>query len=569
MNDAPDSRTAGAGEGSGAEAGSAAVARVWAWMRESRLGLVTMALVVGTGAGFGALGFRLLIYGLTWVATGYTQFGQQGRVGSIHLPLLGIWFLLVIPVAGGLLYGPLISRFAREARGHGVPEVMIAVAEDGGRIRPQVTVVKALASAVCIATGGSVGREGPIVQIGSALASSVGQVVRVSESRLRILVACGAAGGIAATFNAPITGAFFGFELILRELSIDALCAIILSAVTADVICQAFFGSAPFFSQIPHNLTLGHDTNYLLIVVLAVVAGLIGVGFKTILYKVEDVCDALWKRRPEWARPAIGGIALGVVLLVLPQMYGIGYPVMHMALAGHYTLWFLLVLMVAKMFAASLTIGIGGSGGVFAPSLFTGAMAGTAFGIVAGHVFGPAVGSPPIYGVVAMGAVFAAAAQAPLTSIASVLEMTGNFGLALPVMIAVAIAAGLSKRLTHGTIYTTKLLRRGMDIERPTPATLFRNSHRCGHHAALRPRSCPERAPSGRGLRRVGHRFAGRPHRRGHHHTSSAGAPAGRDPRTGPPPARALRPRRAARAVFGQEASHRLDHRARRVASRC
>ena len=174
----------------------------------------------------------------------------------MHLPWLGIGFFLLIPVVGGLLYGPLIQRFAREARGHGVPEVMLAVAENGGRIRPQVSIVKALASALCIGTGGSVGREGPIVQIGSAFASSLGQLVKMSESRLRIIVACGAAGGIAATFNAPLTGVFFAFEIILREFSLDALFATILSAVTADLVSRAFFGSAPFFAQIPHNLSI-------------------------------------------------------------------------------------------------------------------------------------------------------------------------------------------------------------------------------------------------------------------------------------------------------------------------
>ena len=296
------------------------------WLRTSRLGMVVMAVLIGAGAGLGAVGFRWLIFGATWLATGHEQFGQMGRVGSLHLPWLGIWFLLLIPVVGGLLYGPLIQRFAKEARGHGVPEVMIAVAEDGGRIRPQVTVVKALASAICIGVGGSVGREGPIVQIGSALASSAGQVVRMSESRLRILVACGAAGGISATFNAPITGVFFGFELILREFSIDALFPLILAAVIADVIGRAFFGSGPIFAQMPHNLVLPHDPDYLLVVVLGLAAAFIGVGFKTVLYAIEDVCDRLWKGRPEWCRPAVGGIVLGALLLALPQMYGVGYP---------------------------------------------------------------------------------------------------------------------------------------------------------------------------------------------------------------------------------------------------
>ncbi len=432
-----------------------------------------MALIVGALAGLGAVLFRWLIYAFTWLATGYQQFGQQGRVGSLHLPGLGIWFLLVIPVLGGLLYGPLIQRFAREARGHGVPEVMLAVAENGGRIRPQVTIVKALASAICIGTGGSVGREGPIVQVGSALASTLGQLVRMSEGRLRIIVACGAAGGISATFNAPITGVFFGFEIVLREFSLDALFGTMLAAVSADLVGRAFFGSGPFFAQVPHGLAVSHDYVYLLIALLGIGAGLVGVGFKTVLYRLEERADVLWHGRPEWARPAVGGLALGAVLLVLPQMYGVGYPVMNNVLAGHEALWFLVILMLGKILAASLTLSIGGSGGVFAPSLFTGAAGGMAFGTVAEHVFGPAVGPPALYGVVAMGGVFAAATQAPLTAIASVVEMTGNFGITLSVMLAAGIASAVSKRLSYGSIYTTKLLRRGIDIERPRATSVL------------------------------------------------------------------------------------------------
>ena len=443
------------------------------WLRGSRLGLVVMALLVGAGAGLGAVGFRWLIFAFTWLATGHQQFGQQGRVGSLHLPWLGTGFLFLVPVLGGLIYGPLIQRFAKEARGHGVPEVMLAVAENGGRIRPPVTIVKALASALCIGTGGSVGREGPIVQIGSAFASTLGQIVRMSETRLRVIVACGAAGGIAATFNAPITGLFFGFEIVLREFSLDALFATSLSAVTADLGSQAFFGSAPFFSGIPHDLLVPRDATYLLVAVLGVLSGLIGYGFKAVLYKLEDTVDHLWQGRPEWARPAVGGIALGALLLALPQMYGVGYPVMDKAIAGHFVLWFLILLMIGKVAATSLTLSIGGSGGVFAPSLFTGAMAGMAFGSIAHHLFGHTFGSIAIFAVVGMGATFGAAAQAPLTALASVIEMTGNFTLILPVMLATGIAAAVSKRFSYGSIYTTKLLRRGIDIERPRAASVL------------------------------------------------------------------------------------------------
>jgi chloride channel protein, CIC family len=468
-------------------------APVTRWLRESRAGLFVIALLVGVGSGLGAVVFRYLIYFFTWLATGHSQFGQQGYVGSSHLPWLGLAFFVIIPVVGGLIYGPLIYRYAREARGHGVPEVMIAVAENGGRIRPQVSVVKAVASALCIGVGGSVGREGPIVQIGSALASSFGQWVRMPENRMRILVACGAGGGIAATFNAPITGVFFGVEIILREFSIDALFTVMLSAMIADAVAIPFLGDKPFLHGFPPGIHLVHPADYLLVAALAVVAGLIGLLFKTVVYKVEDLWDTAWKNRPEWARPAIGGIALGLILLALPQMYGVGYPVMYKAVAGNYVLWFLLVLCAGKIIACSTTLGIGGSGGVFAPSLFIGVTSGMAFGEIAGHVFGPAAGQPALYAVVAMGAVFASAARAPLTSVASVVEMTGNYALTLPVMLAVAIATAASRALSYGTIYTTKLLRRGQDIDRAAPWRAFGDLKAAD---AMRPFAVPMPVPA-------------------------------------------------------------------------
>jgi CIC family chloride channel protein len=453
-----------------ANAGAAArpAARAWVraggWLRGSRSGLFAIAAVVGAGAGLAAVGFRYLIYFVTWLATGHIKFGQNGYVGSSHLPWLGLGFFVVIPVVGGLLYGPLIYWYAGEARGHGVPEVMIAVAENGGRIRPQVSLVKALASALTIGTGGSVGREGPIVQIGSALASSLGQWVRLPEDRMRVLVACGAGAGIAATFNMPIAGVCFGIELILREFAIEAISAVVVSAMVADLIAQQFLGSAV------HGIS-----SYLLVALLAVVAALIGQAFAKILYATEDLCDRVWKGRPEWARPAVGGVLLGLVLLALPQMYGLGYPVLEKSVAGGYALWFLIVLAAGKMIASSLTLGIGGSGGVFAPSLFVGATSGAAFGDIAGHLLGPAAGPPALYAVVAMGAVFASAARAPLTSLASVIELTGDLLLTLPVMLAVAISYFVGRAVSYGTIYTTKLLRRGIDIDRASPPDVMRD----------------------------------------------------------------------------------------------
>ena len=440
------------------------------WLRGSAGGLIALAVVTGAGAGAGAVAFRYLIELFTWLFTGRDDFSDAGRVASAHMLLLGPFFLLLVPVIGGLIYGPVVDRFAREARGHGVPEVMLAVAEKGGRIAPQVAVVKSLASALCIGSGGSVGREGPIVQVGSALGSTVGQWLRLPESRLRLLVACGAAGGISATFNAPIAGVFFAMELILRDFETEAFGAVVLASVTSAVIGRAAFGNQPFLALPVFQVS--SPLEFVFYAVLGVVAAAVGVGFTRVLYGLEDLCDRVW-RGPEWLRPAAGGVLLGLLLLALPQMYGVGYPVLQKGIGGGYVAWFLLVLLAGKMVATSLTIGIGGSGGVFAPSLFMGAMLGTAFGD-AMHALLPGLTAPAgAYGLVGMGAVFAGAARAPITAVLIIFELTGDYSIVLPLMTAIVLAAAMSSRLSKDTIYTLKLRRRGIDILRGRPVNLM------------------------------------------------------------------------------------------------
>ncbi len=437
------------------------------WIRSANAGLLAMALLVGAGAGGGAVAFRWLIKAFTLVLSGHTDYSAAGGAANPLVPGLGRWFVVLAPVVAGLVYGPLVQRFAREARGHGVPEVMFAVARSGGRIAPQVAVVKALASALCIGGGGSVGREGPIVQIGSALGSTLGRGVRVTEPRLRVLVACGAAGGIAATFNAPLAGVFFAMELILRDFTAAAFGMVVASSVTASVIGRAAFGNTPFLT-LP-VFTVSHLLQYPLFAALGLLAGLVGVAFSRILYGIEDGCDAVWQRvrGPEWARPAVGGLVLGGLLLALPQMYGVGYPVIGSGIAGRYGIAMLLVLMFGKVVATSLTIGIGGSGGVFAPSLFVGAMLGSAYGQLIQHLLPGLAGPAGAYGLIGMGAVFAGAARAPITGVVIMFELTGEYSIILPLMAAIILATGLSHLLSHDTIYTRKLLRRGVDIDEP------------------------------------------------------------------------------------------------------
>ncbi len=436
-----------------------------------RAGLLILSLLVGVGAGFGAVVFRYMIEGLTKAFSGYASYAAHPHAANPHVLGLGRWFVVAAPVLAGLLYGPLVYRFAREARGHGVPEVMVAVARHGGRIRPQVAVVKAVASALCIGGGGSVGREGPIVQIGSALGSTLAQACRLDERRVRLLVACGAAGGIAATFNAPLAGVFFAMELILRQWGTQSFGMVVLSSVTASVIGRAILGDSPFLT-LP-SFHVDHVVQYPLFALLGVLAGLIGVVFSRVLYAIEDACDWAW-RGPEWLRPAVGGLLLGGVLLVLPQMYGVGYPVLGRAVAGGYTVAFLVALLVGKLVACSLTIGIGGSGGVFAPSLFCGAMAGAIFGDAVHAIAPHSGGSVGAYALVGMGAVFAGAARAPITAVVILFELTGEYTIILPLMLAIVLASGVSQLVSADTVYTRKLLRRGIDIDEPADAGMRR-----------------------------------------------------------------------------------------------
>lgn len=440
------------------------------WLHAAPGGAASLGVLIGLGAGAGAVAFRYLILWFTEAFSGTRDYSAAGRVANPHVPWLGIAFVVVAPIVGGLLYGPLIARFAPEARGHGVPEVMVAVAEHGGRISPKVAVVKSLASALCIGSGGSVGREGPIVQIGSALGSTIGQIVRVPPARLRLLVACGAAGGISATFNAPIAGVMFALELILRSFEAELFAVVVLASVAADIVGRAAFGNQPFL-PLP-GFRLVSFAEYPLYLGLGVAAGFVGVGFSRVLYAVEDLCDRAWP----WSnafRPAAGGLLLGLLLLALPQMYGVGYPVLEGAVSGRYVIGFLLLLLVGKMLATSLTIGIGGSGGIFAPSLFLGAMLGAAYGQVANDLLPHRTAAAGAYALVGMAAVFAAAARAPITSVLIVFELTGDYRIMLPLMCATVVATTLSSVLTRDTIYSLKLRRRGIDLARVAEPTLL------------------------------------------------------------------------------------------------
>ena len=430
--------------------------------------LMGTALLVGLGAGLGAVVFR-------WLIDTVQDLFFDALPAAV--PALGDWVLVLAPAVGGLVVGPMIYFFAREAKGHGVPEVMEAVVLRGGRIRPIVVVIKSLASSISIGSGGSVGREGPIVQIGSALGSTLGQMLHMSDERIRNLVACGAAGGIAATFNAPIAGVIFALEVILGQFSVRYFSTVVIASVTASVVGRVAFGNVPAFAVPEYQMASPWEL--VLYAVMGVLAALVAVAFTRILYFFEDLFDN-WKGFPEYLKTPVGGALLGLGGLLFfrlnqnPGMqvpgdpvafFGVGYDAMEWALLGKGTVLLLLGLLVVKILATSLTIGSGGSGGVFAPSLFIGAMMGGAFGYAANALFPNVTAAPGAYALVGMAAVFAGAARAPITSILILFEMTDDYRIILPLMLATVISTILAEHLSRESIYTLKLLRRGVRLE--------------------------------------------------------------------------------------------------------
>lgn len=439
--------------------------------------LLFLAICVGASTGLAAVLFIELISFIH-------RFAYGDLAGLI--PGLGRFWFIIIPVVGALLGGPIIAFFASEAKGHGVPEVMQALIQRGGRIRPRVAAAKILASALCIGSGGSAGREGPIVQVGSTLGSTLGQWLRLSDDRIKNLVACGAASGIAATFNAPIAGITFAIEVLLSELQIRVFGNVVIAAVAASIVSQFFLGSEPAFS-VPAYV-MHSNWEILLYALLGLLAALVGIFFIKLLDSFENFFDNM-ADVPQMMKPAIGALLLGILAYFyphissmtsvfpddsrlgfplidnVPHVYGSGFDFIAQVLVGNASFGLLFMLIFLKPLATSFTLGSGNSGGVFAPSLFTGAMLGGAFGYVVQYVFPDMHLEIGAYALVGMASVFAAAARAPLTAMLIVFEMSNDYNLILPLMAAGMTASFVAQGLHPESIYTIKLIKRGIRFE--------------------------------------------------------------------------------------------------------
>jgi len=418
--------------------------------------MIIIAIIIGVLAGFAAIGIRALIQ----VISNISFTGDGNLLENI---MSTSWYLIIlIPIIGGLIVGPIIHFFAPEAKGHGVPEVMQAILLKGGVIRGRVAFVKTIASAITIGTGGSVGREGPIIQIGASIGSIIGQFFRVPSRRLKTLVACGAAAGIAAAFNAPIAGALFAVEIILMDFAVAQFSPIVISSVMATVISRGFEGDFAAFIVPKYELISPYEIGFYFI--LGALSGVVSYLFIKALYFSEDYFDSKLKF-PNYLKPVLGGLGVGIIALTFPQIMGVGYDTINNALFGNMIWYIALALVFIKILATSLTLGSGGSGGIFAPSLFMGAMLGYFFGSFVHQYFPDITASPGAYALVAMGGLVAGTTRAPITAIIIVFELTNDYHIILPLMITCIISTILSARFSRESIYTLKLLLRNIGIK--------------------------------------------------------------------------------------------------------
>ena len=444
--------------------------RAGSLFRHHRFGLYILAVLVGLASGLGAVLFRLGIDAWSQLLSGADDYTVSMGPSVGLLAPLGTWFVLVTPVLSGLLTGPLMSRLGRTPTGHGVAGVIWSTRHGDGTMAPLPALATTTSAALTIGGGGSVGPEGPIAELGASTASVIGRGLQLPRLSIRHLAAAGTAAGIAAAFNAPLAGAFFALEVVLMGFSADAFIVIVLACVSSTVLSHHLLGTTLSLS-LPY-LDLSGDAQLGWVALLGVMGGGVGIGFMRLRFIMLDALTRAWQRLgvPVWARPGIGGFAVGAVLLVLPEMYGESSAALNRALAGRYALTLLLVLCVAKMMATSLTLGMGFVGGVFAPSLFIGGTLGAAFGTLVAPSYAPAAG---VFGVIGMGAVFAGAARAPMTAVLLIIEMTGQHALLLPLMLATVLATFISRFLSRGTLFTEELRRRGEDVEDPMTTTLL------------------------------------------------------------------------------------------------
>ena len=412
------------------------------------------ASLVGLAAGYGTVLFHdalTLVYELLFV-----------KLHSVYAAWGGAKYLVALyPALGGLLVGVLTVYIAPDSKGHGVPDVIKAVIARGGYIRSSLIFTKTIAAAFTIGSGGGAGREGPIVQIGATVGSAIGQFFKLSSDQLRTLVACGAAGGIAAIFNAPLGGVMFALEVIIGDFRVRTFSPIVISTVLAVAVSRSYLGNHPTF--VPTNYELVSNNELIFYLLLGMMSGVVSVWFSKVMFSVESFFERL-KRIPRVFHPAIGGLGVGIMLIWLPSIAGYSYEINNLAIIGQANILILALVFILKPIATGLTLGSGGTGGVFAPALKAGAAFGGIVGIVLHTMFPAYTASSGAYALVGMGAMLAGTMHAPLTAMLMVFEVSDTYQVILPIMFAAVSSAVIAKLFMPQSIYTIPLEKEGIEI---------------------------------------------------------------------------------------------------------
>jgi len=446
--------------------------------------MLVLAVGIGLLAGFCNYAFRQTIEFINYLVI--VQ-GKEMLSISFETWSLSRFAVVLFPLAGGLLMIPMRHFFAKDLS-FGFAHFLEKVNLRGGKVPGRTVLTRGLASAITLGTGGSAGQEGPIAQIGGALASSIGQTFRLSGDRLKVLVACGAAGGVAATFNAPIAGVFFAQEIVLlASFELTSFTSIVVASAMATVVSRALLGNPPEFYVPPY--VIGHYGELLLYVLLGLVVGLLAPLFTRVFFHIKDRFAAL--ALPPLYRPLLGGLLVGLIGIAFPQVFGNGYGFIEKLLHGE-GVWYLLLALVAfKAVATAITIGSGLPGGVFAPSLYLGATTGGAFGGLIATLF-PNLGiSPGAYALVGMGAFLSAVTHAPMTAIFLLFEMTASYQVIVPIMLTCVIGTSISRHLKGESIETEELVRAGINLEAGKEQNIMR-SLKVGEVMVKDPETVPE-----------------------------------------------------------------------------
>ncbi|MEE2980765.1 MAG: chloride channel protein [Pseudomonadota bacterium] len=414
-----------------------------------------LAVALGILAAYGSIVFRLGI----GLVQKFAFDSESERLFSAANQLAW-WQIMLAPALGGLVVGLFVHFVMPGRRNQGVSDVIEAGALHDGRMPLWAGIGAALASATSIGFGASVGREGPVVHLGATLSSWIARQFRFGHSTALTLLGCGVASAVAASFNAPIAGVFFALEVVVGTYALAAFTPVVIASVTGTIIARIHLGDFPAFVVPEFGIVSFFEfpAFVLLGLISAVAAGV----FMWSIMATEDRVKGI--PVPAWLRPVFGGLAVGVIAVFFPQVLGVGYEATDMALNVTLPLWLLLALVIAKTAATAISLGTGFAGGVFSPSLYVGAMVGGAFGIVAGSVLPDFASSPGTYTIVGMGAVAAAVLGAPISTILVVFEITGDYGVTIAVMVAVAVATIVTQQIPGTSFFHWQLARRGIDI---------------------------------------------------------------------------------------------------------